>query len=161
MSRQLDAVVPEPLRRALEAEPATDDDGLTILVLSSAGEWPHLAMVSRGELICAGDRRLLLALWPTSTACANLSQLGRATLCAVLGGVAYSLRVKCRRLTDISTPLAGTLACFGLEVDSVFGDQAPYAVLESGIRFRLLDPRATVPRWVEVRTELAGRLDER
>lgn len=159
MSYRLEPVVPEPVRRALEAEPATDD-GFTILVLSSAGAWPHLAMVSRGELICADDRRLLLALWPTSTACSNLSQMGRATLCAVLDGVAYSLRVKCRRLTDIRTPLAGTLACFGLEVDSAFGDQAPYAQLESGVRFRLLDPGATVPRWVEVRAELADRLDE-
>jgi hypothetical protein len=159
MSYQLDAVVPPAVRRALEAEPATDD-GFTILVLSSAAGWPHLAMVSGGELICADDRLLLLALWPTSTACANVSDTRRATLCAVIEGVAYSLRVTGRRLADISTPMAGTLACFGLEVDSVFGDQAPYAELESGVRFRLLDPDTTVARWIETRAALASLVDD-
>lgn len=159
MSYELEPVVPESVRRALDEAPATYD-GFTVLVLSSAGEWPHLAMVSRGELICADDRRLVLALWPTSTACANLSRTGRATLCAVVDGVAYSLRVSCRRLADIRTPMAGTLACFGLVVDSTFGDQAPYAELESGVRFRLLDEEATLARWNEVRAELANRLKE-
>jgi hypothetical protein len=157
MSYRLDAVVPEAVRHAIDAEPATGD-GFTILVLSSAGEWPHLAMISRGELICADDRRLLLALWPASTACANLSHTGRATLCAVVEGVAYSLRVGCRRLADIGTPTAGRLACFELEVDSAFGDEAQYAELESGVRFRLLDPDATVARWLEVRAQLRSIL---
>lgn len=154
MSYKLDPVVPGPVRAALEADPSVDD-GFTILVLTSTGHWPHLAMVSRGELVCVADRRLRIALWPSSTACANISRGGRATLCAVLDGVAYSLRVNARRLADLSTPLAGTLACFALEVDSVFGDQAPYAVLESGVTFRLLEPEPTGRRWTEVRAELA------
>lgn len=159
MSYQLDPVVPDDVRRELERNPDAED-GFTILVLSAAGQWPHLAMVSRGELACAGRRSLLLALWPTSTACANISETERATLCAVVDGVAYSLRVRARRLADIGTPLAGSLACFELQVDSVFGDQAPYAVLESGVRFRLLDADATVPRWNEVRAELARRRND-
>lgn len=156
MSHELDPLVPGALRRELERDPAVDD-GFTILVLTTAGDWPHLAMVSRGELVCTDERRLLVALWATSTACRNLSAAGQATLSAVVDGVAYSLRVRARRLDDLTTPLAGTLACFALEVDSVFGDEAPYARLESGVRFRLLDAGATVPRWVEVRAELARR----
>lgn len=160
MSYPLDSCVPPALRSEL-ARDADVEDGFTILVLTVADGWPHQAMVSRGELVCADDHRLLLALWPTSTACKNLSSTERATLCAVVDGVAYSVRVRGRRLDDITTPLAGTLACFALQVDSVSGDEAPYARLEAGVRFRLLDPDETVARWSELRAELADRAGDR
>ena len=84
--------MPETVRRCLEDEPERHV-GLTVLVLSEleAG-WPHLAMVSVGELIVAADGRLALALWPTSTCAANLARTGRATLAMVTDGVAFSLR---------------------------------------------------------------------
>jgi hypothetical protein len=154
MSYDLAALVPVAVRQALAADLSVDD-GFTVLVLTRKDEWPHLAMVSRGELVCAAESRLGLALWPTSTACANLSATGRATLCAVLEGVAYSIRVRARRCQDLSTPLAGTLATFALEVAAVSGDEAPYAVLESGVTFRLRDPESTLQRWSEIRAELA------
>ena len=92
MSRELEPVVPEAVRRCLEDEPERHV-GLTILVLSEleAG-WPHLAMVSVGELVVAADGRLALALWPTSTCAANLARTGRATLAVVTDGLAFSLR---------------------------------------------------------------------
>jgi hypothetical protein len=153
VSYPLDPEVPGPLRHLLEQEPGAADD-FTILVLTTSNGWPHLAMVSRGELVCAGDRLLALALWPTSTACANLARTSRATLSAVVDAVSYSLRVASRRLPDITTAAAGTLACFRLEVEAVTGDQAPYARLESGIRFSLLDPEPVVRRWSQVRQAL-------
>jgi hypothetical protein len=153
MSYPLDPVVPDPLRRLLDDEPAGEDD-FTILVISVRDDWPHLAMVSRGELVCVRDDVLALALWPTSTSCANLTGSPRATLCAVVDAVSYSLRVRCPRLADIRTEAGGTLACFRLEVEGVSGDKAPYARLESGVRFRLIDPEPTVRRWREVRQEL-------
>jgi hypothetical protein len=146
-------VVPDALRRELDREPLPDD-GFTILVLSADGQWPHLAMVSRGEVVCEGEGSLLLALWPTSTSCANLTRAGRVTLCAVIDDVAYSVRGRVWRLEDLETPSAGTLARFRIEVEAVIGDQAPYAVLESGVRFRLRDPQSTLGRWREVRAEL-------
>jgi hypothetical protein len=158
VSYPLDPEVPGPLRAVLEEEPSKGDD-FTILVLTVVEAWPHLAMVSRGELVCIGDRVLALALWPTSTACTNLTRSSRATLSAVVDVVAYSLRVSARRLSDIATESAGTLACFRLEVESVTGDQAPYARLESGVRFRLLDPEPTVDRWREVRQKLRGAVE--
>jgi hypothetical protein len=153
MSRMLEPVVPDVLRRKLATDPLAED-GFTILVLSDAAGWPHLAMISAGEIVCAEERELRLALWPSSTACANLVAHGRATLCAVLDGVGYSVRVATRRLGDIRTPLAGTLACFQAHVEAVAADEAPYAVLESGVRFRLVDPSATLERWREVRAVL-------
>lgn len=153
MSYPLDPVVPEPIRHLLDEEPSQADE-FTILVLTVSDGWPHLAMVSRGELVTAGERALALALWPSSTACANVTSSQRATLCAVANEVAYSLRVGAHRLGDIDTEAGGTLACFRLEVEAVTGDQAPYARLESGIRFQLLEPDATLRRWLEVREAL-------
>jgi hypothetical protein len=158
VSYPLDPEVPGALRAVLEEEPSEADD-FTILVLTLGEEWPHLAMVSRGELVCTGDRVLALALWPASTACANLARNSRATLSAVVDTVAYSVRVTARRLSDVTTQAAGSLACFRLEVESVTGDQAPYARLESGVRFRLLDPEPTVDRWREVRRKLRGAVE--
>lgn len=153
MSYPLEPVVPQPLRELIEEDPS-EADGFTVLLLTVADGWPHLAMVSRGELVSAGERGLALALWPTSTACANLSETGRAALSAIADAVAYSLRVCSERLGDIDTQTGGTLACFRLEVEAVTGDQAPYATLESGVRFRLHEPAATVERWREVRDAL-------
>jgi hypothetical protein len=152
MSRRLEPVLPPALRRMLAADVSLDD-GFTILVLTDGRGWPHLAMISRGELICVGDA-LRLALWPTSNACANLTTRGRATLYAVTDGIGYSVRVATSRMPDLTTPRAGTLACFHVEIESVFGDEAPYAVLESGVRFRLLDREGTVARWREVHAAL-------
>jgi hypothetical protein len=73
---------------------------------------------------------------------------------AIVDGVSYSLRVSCRQLADIATEAGGTLACFRLEVETVTGDEAPYARLQSGVRFRLLEPESTVRRWREVRHAL-------
>jgi hypothetical protein len=64
------------------------------------------------------------------------------------------------RLDDISTPLAGTLACFHAQVAAARSDEAPYAVIESGIRFRLRDEAAVVARWREQRAALEARAGE-
>ena len=58
MSRGLEPGVPEAVRRILEDEPERQV-GLTILVLSELETgWPHLAMVSVGELTGLPDTAL-------------------------------------------------------------------------------------------------------
>jgi hypothetical protein len=111
-------------------------------------------MVSVGELALVSERRLALALWPTSTCAANLDRERRATLAFVLEGHAYSLR--CRVVAEHSLgdgpdpPLSG----FGLEVTAALDDVAPYADLVSGITFRLHDEAATLCRWRRTRSAL-------
>ncbi|MBS1887650.1 MAG: pyridoxamine 5'-phosphate oxidase family protein [Actinobacteria bacterium] len=160
MSRALAPVVPPELAAMLARDPA-ESEGFTLLLLSVADGWPHQAMLSVGEVVALDERRLALALWPTSTSAAAVEAAGRATLTAVVGPTSYALRLRARRLTDLETPLAGTLACFAAEVDAVSADEAPYAELESGVRFRLHDPEPTFARWREVRSALvragAGR----
>jgi hypothetical protein len=153
VSRALEPVVPAAVARELDADPIPDD-GLTVLVLAERDGWPQLAMISRGEIVVAGERELRLALWPTSSVAAALTQHGRATLALVVDAVSYALRVTVQRRGDLTTPLGGTLARFDAEVVGASADEAPYAVIESGVRFRLLDTATTLPRWEQVRAAL-------
>lgn len=155
MSRALDPVLPPALAAALDADPIPDD-GLTLLVLVVRDGWPHMAMISRGEIVTAGPAAVRLALWPGSSSTRALDETGRATLAAVLDGTSYAVRVSARRADDIVTPLGGKLACFEADVVGASADEAPYAVLESGVRFRLKDPPATLERWREVRAALGA-----
>lgn len=161
MSRELEPAVPESVRRCLQDDPERQV-GLTILVLSElqAG-WPHLAMVSVGELVVAADGRLALALWPTSTCAANLARTGRATLAVVADGLAFSLRCQ----IDDDLPITGgedpAMRGFVLRVTAAVEDAAPYADLLSGVTYRLHDAEATLVRWRRTRAALAAVLAER
>jgi hypothetical protein len=153
MTQRLDTVVPEELRRKL-IQDLDAADTFTMLVITDDGSWPHVAMVSRGEVVYGAERQLGFALWPESTACRNLTDTGKATLAFVLEGTAYTLRVQAVRLSDLS-PLAGpSLACFRAIVEGVTGDKPPYAVLESGVQFSLIDPVGTMRRWRAARSAL-------
>lgn len=156
MSRPLDPHVPAPLRALLDADPAAEVvDGFTLLLLTQRADgWPHLAMLSAGEVACAAEERLSLAVWPSSGSTENLRARGRATLSAVLDGVSYLLRLEVEEAGELTTPLAGTLARFELRVVAASADEAPYARLESGVRFALNDRAATLPRWREVKEAL-------
>jgi hypothetical protein len=161
MSRELESAVPEAVRRCLEDEPERQV-GLTILVLSEleAG-WPHLAMVSVGELVVAADGRLALALWPTSTSAANLARTGRVTLAVVADGLAFSLRCRVDDELPITAGEDPAMRGFLLRVTAAVEDAAPYADLLSGVTYRLHDAQATLARWRRTRAALAAVLTER
>jgi hypothetical protein len=148
MSRELPAEIPAPVARALDADPLPDD-GLTILVLTERDGWPHLAMISRGEIVTTGPRTLRLALWPTASTVPALEAAGRTTLSLVVDGVAYLLRVLVQRGPDVAH-----LARFDAEVAGVLEDEAPYATIASGVTFTLHDPPAVLDRWARTRAAL-------
>ncbi len=155
MSRQLEPVVPAALRELLDSDDLAAAEGFTLLLVSvTADGWPHMAMVSVGEVVVAGDDSLRLALWPGSTATRNLTPSGNATLAAVADGTSYSLRLAVTRAGEVETPLAGQLARFEARVEGASADEAPYAVLESGVQFRLKDPPSVLARWAELRQAL-------
>jgi hypothetical protein len=153
MSRDLDPVVPPAVVAALEADPIPDD-GLTILVLTQRDGWPHVTMISRGEIVTAGPSVLRMALWHHSSIVGTLERDGRASLSLVVDGVAYLLRVTARRNGDLTTELGGTLARFDCAVEGVTADEAPYATIACGVTFRLHDREAVHARWAQVRTAL-------
>ena len=154
MSVEREPVVPEPLMAVLGPR-GEAVEGLTLLLLTvRADGFPHVAMLSCGEVVALGECRVALALWPSSTAAGNLARTGCATLAAVVDGVSWSLRLEGEEAGVVETPLAGRLRRFDLGVVAAASDEAPYAVLESGVTFRLKDPEAVLPRWAQVRAAL-------
>ena len=148
MSRALEAVVPPALVELLNAEPRAEGTAILVLTVREDG-FPHQAMVSIGELAALDSGRLALALWPDSTTAANLKRTNALTLAVVIGATSYSIRATAQQREDV-----GRLAGFELTVVGANADEAPYATLTSGVRFRLNDPDEVLARWREVREAL-------
>jgi hypothetical protein len=154
MSRPLEARIPPDVRALLDADLASSV-GVALLLLAISEEgWPHQAMISCGEIAAVSDERLAVALWPSSTAARVLAHGGRATLTLVLPPTAYALRLDVEPAGELETPMAGRLARFLATVAAATADEAPYATLESGVRYSLKDPDQVLARWREVREAL-------
>jgi len=161
MARSIGKEIPPAIVTLLADDAFADwvgvnDTWLAILVLSTShDEWPHLEMVSLGEIVAVNSRALRLALSPASTAATNVWRQQRTTLALVHNGSAFHLRCTARRGADIVLPGdVGQLACFGLRVEDVAEDVAPHATLTSGVTFRLKDADSTAQRWRETRAAL-------
>ena len=148
MTRSLGSHVPDDIRAVLDGSDLARREGATILLLTTdeAG-WPHMAMLSVGEVVATDPRTLRAALWLRSTTTKNLDRTGRATLALVANGSGYYLRVSAHRGADLDLGADGRLAYFVLQVDDVLEDAADYATLTSGVTFRLNHPEQVLPRW--------------
>ncbi|RTL68136.1 MAG: pyridoxamine 5'-phosphate oxidase family protein [Pseudonocardiaceae bacterium] len=147
MSELLDPVVPDGLRRELADD---HNEGFTLALLTVAdGGWPHQALISIGEVVVLDDARLRLATWPTSTTTRNMLATGRSALVAVVDGAVLTVRLS---LTACGT--VETLQVFDARIVEVRSDAAPYATVETGIRFRLTDPAQALARWRSTREAL-------
>jgi hypothetical protein len=156
LSRRLGPHVPPAVRRVLVDAPELHI-GLTILVVTlGEDEYPHVAMVSVGELVVIAQARLALSLWPGSTCAANLSRERRATLALVAGGVAYSLSCRNARERELRSDPHPATRAFDLRVAESIEDSAPYADLLSGVTYRLHDSAAALTRWRSTRAALAA-----
>jgi hypothetical protein len=146
MTRSLGAAVPDALAQRLDgSDPAAEEGFTPLLVTVDAEGWPHIALLSAGEVLIV-DQRIRMALWARSTATEDLDRSGRGLVYAVVGDDALGLRVKCHRGPDIDEP--GTrLATFECRVEDAFSDKVGYAELRSGITFVLVRPDRDLARW--------------
>jgi hypothetical protein len=148
MSTLLDRMVPPTLRAALDRD---DHEGFTMALLTVTEEaFPHQALISVGEIIVLDDTDVRLATWPSSTTTRNMARTGRCALTAVVDGVAYTVLLALVPHGELSLPGGGLTVVDGRVVEAS-ADTAPYAVLESGIRFRLNDPATVLDRWTTTR----------
>jgi hypothetical protein len=150
MPRSIGNQIPETIRPLFEGTDLEAHEGLTFLLLTASDQgWPYLAMLSVGEVLATDDRHLRIALWAHSTSTANLTRESKATLALVYDKAGYYLRITTRRGDDLKLPASGTLAYFEATVEDVQEDVAPYAVLESGVTYKLKKPEDVFPRWYE------------
>jgi hypothetical protein len=122
--------------------------------LVSVGEsgWPHLALLSAGELLPKSSTELRVALHARSRTSGNLRREGRALLHAVVDGCTWTIRLETSWLGDHRVGDVA-LGCFAARVADVTEHRAPYAEVVTGITFALTDLSAR-NRWRDTRALL-------
>ena len=152
MSRRLATpALPPELREFLNGQRLTakSNDVIELLTVSEEG-WPHVALLSVGEVLAASDTEVRLALWPESQTTGNLRRTSRATLTCVQAGTGFYVELEAEAVPGF----VQELACFRCAVRGVLVDRADYADLTGGMTFSLKDPASVLPRWSRVVAEL-------
>ena len=110
-------------------------------------QWPHLAMISVGEVIAMSPSSLRLALWQGTQTSMNMMETGKATLIAVHGQRLLHIRLEVRLLPALVDTIhpRDRYECNILHIRI---DQAPYAEITSGITFQLKDQAGALVRWM-------------
>ena len=119
-----------------------------LLATTTADGWPHLAMLSVGEIFAPNSTTLRLALHAESGTTHAIEETGQALLLVVVDQVATRVRMRVRP-AHATREDNGKTAYFFADVVDVVEDRAAYARLVSGITYELLDPDATVAMWRE------------
>lgn len=153
---QVDApALPSAITNLLDGSDPGKHVGFTIQLLTVDPDGaPRVALLSAGEVVALDSTRIRIALWPDSHATTNLTRSDLAALAFVFENAAYCVQLLVCRAEDLSSPTR--LAVFEARVTEVRRDVAPYAVLESGISFRLLDESSVVARWRATTEALAS-----
>jgi hypothetical protein len=147
MPRSLGSALPADLAGALDGSRLADRIGDTyLLVTTSEAGWPHVAMLSAGELLAAGGSTLRLGLWPGTASTGNLRRTGQGLLMAVQPPATYYLRLRCRPLGEVPVD-EHRIAVFEAAVEEALEDVVGYARVVEGIRFELVDAPRVVGRW--------------
>ncbi len=147
MTRQLSAELPDVLCRLLDGSDLEGREGETFILLTvNEDGWPHVALLSVGEVLALSPRELRLALWPKSETTANLQRTGLATLATFLDGTAYYIELASRPLPR-DERMPGSQAAFSAQVRRALADTVGYADLTSGVRFRLKSRDEVLQHW--------------
>jgi hypothetical protein len=149
MPRSLGNLLPDAVRIPLDGSDLAGRSPFEVFQLLTTDEqcWPHMALLSVGELVAVDARTIRAGLWLHSSTSKNLSRDGRAVLATIANGNAYYVRLTARRGADLDLGAEGRLAYFVLDVDEVLEDATDYATLTSGMTFLLNHPEQVVPRW--------------
>jgi hypothetical protein len=138
------AVPPDVTRYLDGTDLLAKTQALRLSTVDEAG-WPHASLLSAGDMVALPSGHIRFALFPQSTAAANLARDGRLTLTLSLKGGMCELRLRARPLAQSSPDIP--LACFEAEVETARVHVAPYAAVTSGVTFQLHEPGAVLPRW--------------
>ncbi|HKC19610.1 MAG TPA: pyridoxamine 5'-phosphate oxidase family protein [Candidatus Dormibacteraeota bacterium] len=149
MPRSLGPRLPADVQVLLNGQDLPGREGDTFLLITAPEDgWPHVAMLSVGEVFAANESELRLALWPGSQTTKNLTAGALGLLMVIASGAAYYVRLRCRRLADAAVR-ERPRALFSATVDEVLQDTVDYAEITGGIGFRLRDRDRVLAAWAE------------
>ena len=121
--------------------------GETMLLLTvSENGWPHLAMLSVGELLATRPDEVRMALWKGTTTGDNLRRTSQGTLALVYRGAGHYIELEVTGTTGLQVGTK-TLDYFSCAVTKALTDVVGYATLTTGIRFELPRREDVVSRW--------------
>jgi len=121
--------------------------GETVLLLTvSESGWPHVAMLSVGELLATCPDEVRMALWKGTTTGNNLRRTSQGTLALVYGGAGHYIELEVTGTAGLQVGTK-TLDYFSCVVTKVLADVVGYATLTTGIRFELPRKEDVVSRW--------------
>ncbi len=130
--------------------------GETVLLLTvSESGWPHLAMLSVGELLATGPDEVRVALWSGTTTGDNLRRTSQGTLAVVSGGAGHYIELEVTGTRDLRVG-AKSLDYFACRVRKALSDAVGYATLTTGIRFELPRREHVVSRWERTVVAMRG-----
>jgi hypothetical protein len=129
-------------------------DTYLLLTTSEAG-WPHVAMLSVGEVLAIDRAALRLGLWPGTRSTENLSRSGLGVLMAVRPPATYYVRLRVGALGEVPVE-DRRLAVFSAAVEDVLEDIVDYARVTQGIRFELADPPRVLAHWAAAIAAMRG-----
>ncbi|OAB40264.1 hypothetical protein [Paenibacillus antarcticus] len=134
-----------PLFEFFNGKNVSDKQHEALFLLSVDEEqWPHVAMISVGEIVAMNEAELRLSLWRNSVTTTNIIRTGQATIVVILGGIAYyiKLSVQEQSILDERQRFVATIA-------SIREDVAKYADIISGVRIQLKEPQPVIQHWKE------------
>jgi hypothetical protein len=154
VTRELSESLTAELAALLDGRDLSGKVGDTyLLVTTGEDDWPHIAMLSAGELLAVSPGELRLALWPGTSTTANLRARGRALLAYFAPGTAYYIQLEVQPY-ESRVAVSDSLARFSARVKRVRVDRVDYAEITTGIRFRLKDPATVLDRWEQAISNL-------
>jgi len=153
MARELDARLPEDLRRAFDGQNLHEKVGLAyVLVTNDPDNNPRICMLSAGEVLAIDEVTLRFGLWPGTRTSRNLARGVRALFAYVAPGRVLYVRGTVQSLAPVAAP---RLARFALRVDSVESDEHVGMPVTAPIRFSVDSARVS-----EVLLDWRAQLDE-
>lgn len=130
--------------------------GETILLLTvSETGWPHVGMLSVGEVLATDPDRVVIALWQGTRTGSNLLRTSKGTLALVHRGAGYYIELSVTGAGPVEVDET-TLDSFSCSVTRVLKDEVDYATLTTGIRFELPRKDEVAARWERTMTVLSG-----
>lgn len=141
--------MPAEVRALLDGRDLAAREGVTFLLITTAADgWPHVAMLSVGEVLAPDERQMRFALWPGTHTTENLTRAERALGMLVGAGSAHYFRLRCRRIPD-ATVNSVRRALFTAQLEEVLEDAVDYATITSGIEFRLRNRDQVLAAWAD------------